>query len=337
MNGDKNEKQKSIAIIVPYIGKIPPYFNLWLKSALHNPSIDFFLLLDDKEFDETKVQGTNIKVYWTTLKEIKDRMQKYFDFPIVLEKAYKLCDYKPAYGEAFYDLIKDYDYWGHCDIDLVLGNLRHFLTENLLGDEYARIFTKGFFSIYKNDKEINSLYRTLSTRKYNSFRRVYSSSSSFCFDEYGEHLGGGLSCIFKENDIRMYDSLCYADINFMKRNFHINDLNGMPMNKNIIFSYENGNLYSNIVVKNEGIKKKEYILAHFQKRSLQINKLDELGDMFAIVPPGKIVKFKPIDRLMMIRYNFHIFPYKQMIMFRVKQIKNFKSTGLYRKLFKCSK
>ena len=43
---------------------------------------------------------------------------------VTLDRPYKLCDFKPAYGFIFGEYLKEYDYWGHCDIDIVWGDLR---------------------------------------------------------------------------------------------------------------------------------------------------------------------------------------------------------------------
>ena len=40
---------------------------------------------------------------------------------------YKLCDYKPVYGLIFDEDLQDYDFWGHCDVDLIFGDIRKFI------------------------------------------------------------------------------------------------------------------------------------------------------------------------------------------------------------------
>ena len=39
-----------------------------------------------------------------------------------------MCDYKVAYGEMFQDYIKEYDFWGHCDMDMIFGE-ENFINE----------------------------------------------------------------------------------------------------------------------------------------------------------------------------------------------------------------
>ena len=38
-----------IAFVIPYFGKLPDYFHLWLVSAKYNKDYDFFLFSDVNE------------------------------------------------------------------------------------------------------------------------------------------------------------------------------------------------------------------------------------------------------------------------------------------------
>ena len=111
---------KSIAYLVPYFGKLPAGFKMWLLSCAANETIDWILLTDDRTVYN---YPNNVKVHYCTYDSIKERIQNNFDFPIVISKAWKLCDFRPAYGEIFSDELKTYDYWGHCDMDLILRGL----------------------------------------------------------------------------------------------------------------------------------------------------------------------------------------------------------------------
>ena len=37
---------KSIVVIFPYFGKLPPQYDIWRASAIRNPSIDFMFFTD---------------------------------------------------------------------------------------------------------------------------------------------------------------------------------------------------------------------------------------------------------------------------------------------------
>jgi len=55
-------------------------------------------------------------------------------FEVDIESEYKLCDFKPAYGLIFSEHFKDYDFWGYCDIDIIFGNIRAYMTDVLLNE-----------------------------------------------------------------------------------------------------------------------------------------------------------------------------------------------------------
>lgn len=146
----------SIAYVVPYFGKFPKGFQFWLLSCKCNPSIDWLIFTDDKTpYDYPE----NVKVTYWTFDQMKKKVQAIYDFPIFLERPYKLCDFKPAYGEIFADELKDYDFWGHCDIDLVWGNIRKFYTDEVLG-QYEKVGFNGHSNLYKNTPEVCARYRT---------------------------------------------------------------------------------------------------------------------------------------------------------------------------------
>ena len=90
-----------------YFGKLPDFFRLWLKSCEDNPSIDF-LICTDQLVSSNK---SNIKIYNTTLAEIKHRAEKIFDFEIALSSPRKLCDYKGLFGLLMHEYTSNYDFW----------------------------------------------------------------------------------------------------------------------------------------------------------------------------------------------------------------------------------
>jgi hypothetical protein len=53
-------------------------------------------------------------------------------FGVNIKHSYKLCDFKPAYGFIFFELIENYDFWGYCDIDIIFGSIRDFITKEIL-------------------------------------------------------------------------------------------------------------------------------------------------------------------------------------------------------------
>lgn len=256
---------KSIIFIIPYFGHFNNYFEIWLNSCAHNPTIDWLIFTDCK--DEHNYPE-NVKVVYTTFADIRSRFQSFYDFPISLEKPYKLCDFRPAYGEVFYDYIKDYDFWGYCDIDLVWGDMRKFLTEEILG-QYDKIGNHGHCCILRNTDELRKLYRYESDTRI-TYNEAFSSSLSFLFDE--DYLAFGGFC--KELGIASYDNITFFDIDFAHDDYRV-----PPYEKNIfavyahnIFEYDNGKLLLwSVIAGGNTVSKKDIFYVHFQKRKMKVN------------------------------------------------------------------
>jgi len=81
---------------------------------------------------------------------------------IQLPYAYKLADFKPAFGSIFDDFLSSYRFWGHCDLDIVWGDIRHFITDDILS-QYQIISARknkmcGHFSLYRNEAEVSRAF-----------------------------------------------------------------------------------------------------------------------------------------------------------------------------------
>lgn len=147
---------KRIAFIIPYFGKFNNYFNLWLESCRNNPTVDWFILTDNKDnFDFPE----NVHKIATTLEQVRQHFSSVFGFEVALAKPYKLCDMKPSYVYVFQDLVKDYDFCGWCDVDLIWGNIRSFLADEVL-DNYDMISRWGHCTLIRNTKEMRKLFMT---------------------------------------------------------------------------------------------------------------------------------------------------------------------------------
>lgn len=275
-----------IALIMPYFGKFPNYFELWLKSASYNETIDFYIFTDI-EYD--KYLPKNVHIVNMTFDEIKKRAQSIVDFSIVLNDYYKLCDYKPAYGLIFSDYLEEYDFWGHCDPDIIWGNIRNFLTEDIL-NEYDRVFTFGHLSVYRNNNTINNSFKynkqDVGHDKYISTYEDAFKTSYIChFDEWG-----GYSRYAELKGINQYDERPFADIDATRFAFYTSDVNDKVGQ---VFSYKLGELIG-YWIENGVIKSKEYAYIHLQKRSMQLNIGKNEMEKFLIVP-NKFIPYSDID------------------------------------------
>ena len=118
----------SIGIVICYFGKWPPWFPLFLKSCIYNDTIDW-LVFSDYDLPE---QSGNIKFHPFFKEQFNRLATKKLGFDINIQDPYKLCDFKPAFGKIFEDYLKEYDFWGYSDIDLIYGNIPGFITSNIL-------------------------------------------------------------------------------------------------------------------------------------------------------------------------------------------------------------
>jgi hypothetical protein len=79
------------------------------------------------------------------------------------EFVYKITDLKPAFGTIFEEYIKGYTFWGHCDIDIVWGDIRQFIDQEVL--ENFDIITSrirrisGHFCLFRNVPEVTTTFR----------------------------------------------------------------------------------------------------------------------------------------------------------------------------------
>ncbi len=129
-----------------------------LISCAWNPDVDWHFLSDCKPPEK---HPPNVHFHSSTLQKVAELATEVLGFPVHLQRAYKLCDLKPAYGLMFRDLLKDYDFWGHCDPDILWGNIRKFMTSKLL-DRYDILSSRkhalaGHFCIYRNEERINRI------------------------------------------------------------------------------------------------------------------------------------------------------------------------------------
>lgn len=125
---------------------------------------------------------SNVIIIQKTLNDIKIAASKKLGFNVSIDNPYKLCDFKPAYGFILAEIIEEYDFWGHADIDVIYGNIRSFITEKMM-NEYElitahHISLSGTFTLFRNNKKMNMLFM-----QSKDYKKVFSSSTHFCFDE----------------------------------------------------------------------------------------------------------------------------------------------------------
>ncbi|NOT91386.1 DUF6625 family protein [Ferruginibacter sp.] len=169
-----------IVILSCWFGPYPWYFPYFIHSCSYNHSIDFIIITDNENVIINKPE--NVKIIFKTMVGINGIASKKLGFKVNIDYPYKLCDFKPAYGFLFPEIIKGYDFWGHGDIDIVYGNIRNFMTNEILY-KYDVISSRhdyitGTFCLFRNSEQMNNLFM-----QSKDYKKVFSSIEHYCFDE----------------------------------------------------------------------------------------------------------------------------------------------------------
>ena len=152
---------KSIVLIVPYIGKWPLWFEAHLVSIAQNPTIDWLFITDCKIPEK---YPENVRFVPATLQSLNTKINEILELQMPLSPR-KLCDVRPAYGKIFQDYIATYDFWGFCDVDIIWGAIRDFVSDDILSN-YDIISSRkeaisGHFTLFSNNAQLNEFYRTI--------------------------------------------------------------------------------------------------------------------------------------------------------------------------------
>ena len=168
-----------IGIVVCYFGQWPRWFNLFLETCAHNPSIQFFFFTDCGTPART---ADNLAFIPFTMADFNALAAHKTGLPVTLPRPYKVGDIKPAYGVMFEEYLREFDFWGYCDVDLIYGNIRKFITEDVL-ETYDVIASRkeymtGHFNLYRNTEPIRHLYRESA-----DYEKVFLSDTHYFFEE----------------------------------------------------------------------------------------------------------------------------------------------------------
>ncbi|MEE6646641.1 hypothetical protein PS395_02840 [Limosilactobacillus pontis] len=278
---------KKACFIVPYFGQLPNYFQLFLNSCANNLNYEWLIFTD---CTQQYIYPKNVKKISMSFSDLRKLIQLKFDFPISLVTPKKLCDYKPAFGYIFENYIKGYKYWGHCDIDVIMGNLDNFLPP-LFARDYDKIFTLGHFILYKNNFDNNRRFMK-SYKGVSLFKKSFTTNNITVFDE-NYHNDDNVNSIFLNDGVSVFQNDFSFNVKVTPTKFTRVTYNSkskktithvMP-GKILIVHTEKG-LFE-FYIKNSKLEKKEFMYIHLQQRMMRLNMdMHQIVCNFAIIPNG---------------------------------------------------
>jgi len=284
-----------ICLITCYFGSWPKYMSFFLESCRHNPRVEFLLLSDCGALSDAP---PNVRVVPMTLDEVRDRIRDRLGLEPAIATPYNLCDFKPTYGVLFDDYLNDYDFWGCTDIDVIYGDVRSFITDELLAANdvvSARApYLTGFFFLFRNEEYLNHLYA-----KSADYERVLESERHFSFTECNSEwdaLIDGASIFDLDTEIESMTEVIRREGEAGRLRTHFSDL-GREVFEGTRFTWEDGKLTE--FVDDEAV---ERMLLHFVILKGQyyftFPDWEEVPSRFHVLPTG----FYRDDELQGFRY-----------------------------------
>lgn len=270
---DLKQKNKKCIVCV-YFGNVPNYYDLWLKSVHYNKDYDFVLVTDSI----VPMSEKNLTVINMELTSFEKLARKKLSMKLSISYSYKLCDFKPVYGIILQDYLADYEYWGYCDLDIILGDLNKFITQEML-EKYDKIFPLGHFAIYRNTPEVNNRYK-LKGSIFGDYEEVFNKNKIYVFDE-----GYGINNIYKENGFPIYDEYVMADIASRHKRLKLTRNSKMVNYIHQMFYWDNGKIFRAFVDEEGNLSAEEFAYIHIKRRRMEPCEFDvDKVNAFAILP-----------------------------------------------------
>lgn len=264
----------SMRLIVPYFGQRPAYFPLVLRSMAANPDVSWLLLTEHPVPDAPP----NVAVRRCEFLDLAERIRRFFDFEISLDQPYKLCDFRPGFGEIFADELAGYEYWGHCDLDVIFGRIADHLPAAAF--EADKILFNGNFSLYRNTPRTARWYRHEVGRV--SYRDAMTNPAAMHFDEWA-----GIYYIVEDLGATSWHDDVIFDISFHQ---YRTRAEGLPGRSPARYAWEDGEICEYRLDRGRLVRSSA-LLVHLQKRVLRAPAPDVLAaDRYWILPNGFAVQ-----------------------------------------------
>ena len=285
-----------IKIIGVYFGTLPSYFQLWLDTVGRNPAFTW-LLYTDADLAAYACPG-NLQVIPCTFAQIKERVQDKLGYAPELDTPWGLCKFRVAFGKIFEDDLKDADYWGWTDFDVLYGDLTPVLRACEAG--YDKILPLGHLSLVRNDARLTAgilahpLTRTILSQE-------NPETGSGCFDkrEFRYEILPSLQAR-QQNDIPFAQPYCRHGCFRMCDTAALCTRLGLaggarPAPVPCVFTWRDGHLYGWFALADKSVKKVECVYIHFFRRDMTPRVAAFEKNKAYLIVPNEIIAFDGHD------------------------------------------
>jgi hypothetical protein len=242
----------SIRLVAIHFGPLPPYFPLTLRSMAGNPDVSWLLLTDQPVPDPP----ANVAVQVCRFEDLAARIRGHVDLPVSLERPYKVCDFRPAFGEIFAAELDGYDFWGYCDLDLIFGRIRDHLPAAAYDAE--KILFHGNFQLYRNTPQAAGWYRHEVGKV--SHRDAFTRPEAMHFDEWA-----GIYYIVEDLGVPAWHQDVIFDLSFRRYRTRAESPPGRDPRR---YAWEHGEICE-YRVDHGTVGRRTALLIHLQKRTMR--------------------------------------------------------------------
>jgi hypothetical protein len=151
-------EMKSIAILIDYFGAWPKWFPVFLSSCKFNSTVNWIIRTD---CDIPADAPPNVKFIRMDYKDYIGNVSRSLGINFSPSGNYKICDIKPMYADMYCDDIKDFDYFGFGDLDVIYGDIRKFYTEDVLSHDVISTHAdmlSGHLALFRNTESLRKAY-----------------------------------------------------------------------------------------------------------------------------------------------------------------------------------
>lgn len=153
--------EPTVKVVIPHFGPAPAWFDLFLISCRTNPSIEWLLLMENVPDVWTP---DNVEIQQMSFNTYRMMVSEHLNIHYQAESPEQLNNLKPALGWVHAEQTKGFDYVGIGDLNVIYGDLRYFLTPQVLESDFVSTHSNALsseFFLMKNTDSVLNLFRIL--------------------------------------------------------------------------------------------------------------------------------------------------------------------------------